>query len=578
MAYINEETINNIRKNIDIVDIISKYVPLEQKGKNYFGVCPFHDDHAPSMSVSKDKQIYKCFSCGASGNVFSFIENIENIEFPEAVAKLAEFAGIEVSGDFKKTPSVHEKEYEFMNLSLLFYQNNINSEHGLDAIEYLKKRGFNRDTINEFQIGLSLDDSNSLLSLLKARKMDIKLGESLGLISHDDKHYYDIFNKRIMFPIHDLKGQIIAYTGRIYKSESQNRYMNSRENSIFKKGNIIFNYHRARDYIRKTKELIIVEGNLDAIRLYSEGIKNVVALMGTALTKEQIDIIKKTHAKVILMLDNDEAGEHATVSIAETLFNEHIDLGIVRINDVKDPDEFLLKKGVSELEKQIKNNVNYLDFKMFYLKKKMNLNQTEELRKFIQNILTSLKNSDDEILIELTLNKISTDYNIDLDLVKKEYQNLKNVKEEKITKDEIIPTKSSKYDDLIKNILYYMMNDYKYIKGFKNKLGYIKTPIYRDISNDIIYYAEKNKDISVSDFLTYVKLENANVSEINEIISYCKYEEFSDDFFETCIENAKKVAISDEIKKLKIAMKQEINEERKLEILKKITELKKGSV
>lgn len=579
MAFISEQELNTIKANIDIVDLINKYVPLTQKGKNFFGVCPFHDDHSPSMSVSKDKQIYKCFSCGASGNVFTFLENYESISFQEAVIKAAEMSGVTLSGEFKKPVSKFTKEYEIMNLSLMYYTNLLNTSLGTEAIKYLENRGFNKEVIKEFDIGLSPDNANGLLDLINNKNLDINTAVNLGLIAKDEKHYYDLYTKRIMFPIHDPMGNLIGYTGRIYKSESQNRYMNSKESVLFKKGNILFNYHRAKDAAKRSHEIIIVEGNLDAIRLASVGIKNVIALMGTALTNNQIELIKKLKSKVILMLDNDDAGELATYNVGAMLFEENIELGIVRLSEVKDPDEYILKKGVDALINNIRNNISYVDFKMHYLKKNMNLNQTEDLRKYIHKILEGMKNTNDEILIELTLNKLSDEYHIDIELLKKELFELRKENNEppKEILTEVVRN-NSKYDNLIINILYYMMNDYKYVKSFKNKLGFIKTKVYRDISNDIIYYADKFKTINVSDFLTYVKLNDYNVSEVDNILKTCTYLEFDDNFFDNCINLVNKEAVNEEIKSLKIKMKNTLDENEKLEILKRITDLKRGSV
>ena len=578
MAFINDSELNDIKNSINIVEIINKYIPLTEKGKNYFGVCPFHDDHSPSMSVSKDKQIYKCFSCGASGNVFTFLQNYHNITFQEAVYMAADFAGIKLSGSFKKEPSHFSKEYELMNLSNMYFENLINSSIGVKAIEYLKERGFSKETIKEFKIGVAPDESNGFLNLLKSKQLDINMALKIGLINQGDNGYYDTFTKRIMIPINDEHGQVVGYSGRIYKTENQNRYMNSKENYIFKKGNILFNYDKALPYIKKNKEVIIVEGNLDAVRLYDAGIKNVIALMGTALTDYQINLLKKLKCKIILMLDNDEAGLLATYNNGKLLFDQNLSVGVVRLSDYKDPDLYLLHNGIDKLNNLINNNLNYIDFEMHYLKQNLNLNKTEELRDYVKKVMNSLINSNDQILIDITLNKLSEEYKIDKELLKNEFEALNKKEKVNVEPVQIIKSNKSKYDNLVINILYYMMNDYKYVKGFKNKLGYIKTKIYRDISNDIMSYADINKTINLSDFLTYINLNNYNVNEINEIINVCKYTDFDDTFFDNCINQINKEVINEEIKELKVKLKNELDENKKLEILEKITDLKRGSV
>lgn len=348
----NEQELENIRKSANIVDIISSYIPLTQKGKNYFGVCPFHEDHSPSMSVSEEKQIYKCFSCGASGNVFTFVSEYENVKFIDAVKIVAEKCGLTFKGRASnKTVKQNKTEYEIMDLSLKYYQNNLNTELGKEAKDYLNKRNLSSEAIKEFDIGLALDSTHPLYNLLTNKKYDIESLVNLGLVNRNGKYLNDVFTNRIIFPIHNLEGEPIGFTGRIYKPEDkeQAKYLNSRETSIFKKGQILFNYHRAKKEISRKKEVIIVEGNMDAIRMSSSGIKNCIALMGTSLTKEQVDIIKSLRAKIILMFDNDNAGEVATFTNGNILESSGLTPFVVRLSGEKDPDEYIIKNGVEAI-------------------------------------------------------------------------------------------------------------------------------------------------------------------------------------------------------------------------------------
>ena len=256
MFHIEESEINQIRENADIVEIISSYIPLTQKGKNYFGVCPFHNDHAPSMSVSKEKGIFKCFSCGATGNVFKFVADFENIGFVQAVKRVAEKIGMNLKSDIPiKTETKHQKECQIMELSTLFFQNNLLTSEGERAMRYLKSRGLNETIVKEFQIGLALD-KNSLYQLLHQKKYQDQLLFNLGLINQNGLNFYDVFKNRIMFPIHNINGEPVGFTGRIYLPTSPPpKYLNSKETIIFKKGNILFNYHRAKDAVRLEKKI-----------------------------------------------------------------------------------------------------------------------------------------------------------------------------------------------------------------------------------------------------------------------------------------------------------------------------------
>ena len=301
----DNDLINTIRKSVDIVDVISKYVPLVARGKNYFGVCPFHDDHSPSMSVSKDKQIYKCFSCGATGNVFNFIEDYENVSFKETLKILADIAGISINGIDVKSSNrdVNKSLYDIYEVSSKLYINNLNTNYGVSAKEYLHNRGITDDLIREFQIGLSLHDKDLLTRLLVKKGFSNNDMVMSGLIVKNDYGYSDIYSNRIMFPLYDVSGRIVGYSGRIYNKEDTSKYINTRETAIFKKGELLYNYHRAKESCRKKNTVIITEGFMDVIRCYSIGVTNVVAAMGTAFTREHVMLIRKLAHDVILCFD-----------------------------------------------------------------------------------------------------------------------------------------------------------------------------------------------------------------------------------------------------------------------------------
>ena len=505
MPMISESKINEIRESADIVDIIKNYIPLELKGKNYFGVCPFHQDHSPSMSVSKEKQMYKCFSCGAAGNVFTFVSNYENITFIEAVVKVAGILGISV-GDYTTTKpkEKYEREYNAMDLALKFYQNTLRTKDGGAAREYLLKRGLNEEMQKVFDIGLSTT-SDKLYPFLKQKGMDEKFILDLGLITQEEGSIKDTFKDRILFPIHDAKGHVVGFTGRVYKGDYKPKYLNSKENHIFKKGNILFNYHRARDAIRTKKEVVIVEGNMDAIRMYVSGIKNTIALMGLSLTKEQIDLIRNLHATVILMLDNDEAGRTATLTNGEALESAGITCKVVRLSGEKDPDEYILKNGVQQMITNIAHAKSYLEFKIKALKDNKDLTDATVLSSYIKNVLKSISDKD-AITKEVTINKLVEDYKLDKDLLNNELKKLttNNNVNVKVVARGSLKKKINKEEISARSIIYYMMNDYKYIKMYQTNLGYFKSANYRGMANEILYYMTKNKTMNFADFMSYV--------------------------------------------------------------------------
>ena len=310
--------INEIRSANDIVDVISSYIPLEKKGKNFFGVCPFHDDSNPSMSVSKDKQIYKCFSCGASGNVFNFVMDYEHVDFKEALSILAKKAGITLNNvNVKSKENKYDKYYKMYDISLKLYQNNLSSNLGTSAKEYLHKRGITDELIKTFKIGLATTSKDSLTKVLNSKDYTNREIELYGLGTGTN----DLYINRIMFPLFDISNNIVGFSGRIYNTSSSSKYINTKETPIFKKGELLYNYYNAKDSVRLLKKIVLVEGFMDVIRQHSINVTNAIALMGTSLTKEQINLLKRLSLNIILCLDGDSAGRKA-MSVNGALLEE----------------------------------------------------------------------------------------------------------------------------------------------------------------------------------------------------------------------------------------------------------------
>lgn len=570
MPKISQETIDEIRNKADIVDIIKEYIPLIQKGKNYFGVCPFHQDHSPSMSVSKERQLFKCFSCGAGGNVFKFVSDYENISYIEAVSKVGSKVGINLN--IEKTSKVNEKYkslYEIMDLTNLFFENNIQTDNGSEARNYLHQRGLNDNDIKEFNLGLSLNDNN-LAKFLEKKKMSLEQALSLGLVNQKNLEYTDVFKNRILFPIHDLEGHVVGFTGRIYKDNNGPKYLNSRETPLFRKGQILFNYHRAKKYIQLQKEVILVEGNMDAIRMYINDFKNTLALMGTSLTEEQVRILKNLRSKVILMLDNDEAGLTATYTVGEELIKSGIEVFVIRLSGKKDPDEYILSFGAEAMKENIERPLSFLEFKLNYLKQDRNLNDASELSLYIKEVLQILKD-EDEITTGIILNQISNEYHIPLETL----QNSIPKKEEIIIpKEPVKPKKKDgQYLTCIKNILYYMMSDEKYIQIYEDELGYFEETLYREIASEILGYYMTKKKMVFADFLSFIETSLLK-DEIYELISSIKDEELTENKLRDYIYGVKQKNLQNKIKSLKEEQKKTVDIYQKELIGKKIIENK----
>ena len=375
---ITNELINEIRNKVDIVEIVSNYVPLTNRGKNYFGVCPFHDDHSPSMSVSREKQIYTCFSCGATGNVFTFVSEYEHINFYEAVKLIGSKAGYSLV-----TRNIHTKKednsLEIYDIACKFYQNNLNTALGKNAQEYLENRKIDKETIKKFKIGLSMSKT-SLTDYLLNKQIKLKDLINLG-ISNDNG--IDLFINRIMFPLYDLEGNVVAFSGRLYNTKDQSKYINTKETNIFKKGNLLYNYHQAKDILKKSEKIIVMEGFMDVIRASTIGINNCVAIMGTAFTKQHANLLRKMTDNIILCFDGDSAGKEATTSAIEVLREIGISPKVISLEENLDPDEYILKYGKDAFKNKIDNPQSSIEFLMKLHKNNKNLNDINDISKYI---------------------------------------------------------------------------------------------------------------------------------------------------------------------------------------------------
>lgn len=577
MAYIKDEEINEIRNRADIVDIISDYLQVTPKGKNYVAVCPFHDDHSPSLVISRERQIFNCFTCRTGGNVFSFIMKYENLGFLEAIKVVADKIGYNLKLDNLSTTfeESNKEELEIMDMTSKYYLNNIMTGTAADARNYLNDRGIDEKIIKEFGIGLAKVENDAFYKFASSKKWNLDILDSIGLVNKSGINIYDTFTNRIMIPIHNMKGQVVGFTGRIFNGEENTaKYINTKETVIFKKSHILFNYHNARNYIREKKEAIVVEGNMDAIKLSASGIKNVVALMGVALSKEQIDALKRLNVPVILMLDNDNAGMEATVKNGELLIKAGVDVKVVRLSGAKDPDEYIRTKGIDALNDNIKNALKYIDFKLEYLKNNKNLNNMEDIISYVKDVMKSL-NDQDDLTKELVISKISKDYSVDIDILRKEVMSGPKVINKEIEIKEEPRLKVSKYHKASHKVLYYMLMDNKYITIYKNKLGYFKERMERVLASEIVYYVGEFGNIDIADFTTYIMDNEEIYMFLQTIIGENNNEVISDEEFNSCIEAIIKIFKNDEINDLKLKIKQEMDVNKKMELIAKLTEIKK---
>ena len=570
MAYIDEGTINAIRRKHPIKEIVERYVSLTKKGDDYWGLCPFHPDKNASMSVSTRLDMFQCFSCKKAGNIFKFISSIENISYKEAIDLLAKEDGYEIKDSHKENPFT--KDYEIFNLAIKYYQNNINSELGTNAIKYLNDRMIDIETIKKFEIGLSI--SKQPLTPFLLNKYDINDLIDLGLSTAEKK---DLFNDRIMIPIHDLSGNPIGFGGRIYQTKDGSKYMNTKATRIFDKGNILYNYHRAHKKLSKDESIIIMEGYFDVIRASTVGINNCVAPMGTSLTKNHINILKKITNNIILCFDGDDAGKNATIHAIPLLESSGMNVKIVRLEE-KDPDEFIIKHGKDAFIEKINNPLNVIDFKINYLSEEKNLNDTKETSTYLDEVIKELTKEKDDILIELTLKKLASKFNMEFITLKERYNKYKNNAIIKKEDDNVIVKKTPKFPNMYgqatDNLLYYMIVSGDAINRAEANVIMIMDEKKRRLFNEIIYYHHKYGCLILADFITYLTTKTDVVDTFYEIYSINLKKEYIAEEIDDYIKCINKYYKENIINKLKLDLKKETDPMKQANILNEIMKIR----
>lgn len=435
MARYSDEVINDVRQSNDIVDVISQYVHLKRSGRNFFGLCPFHNEKSPSFSVSPDKQIFHCFGCGVGGNVFSFITQIEGINFVEAVQMLAERANIQLptlqdNGDSQRE-ELKAKVYKVNEFTAEFYHQNLYKPQAKIAQEYVKKRQLSNETLKSFKIGFSGKFDELYQELKKQGFGEREILES-GLVNKNERgQYIDRYRNRLMFPICDARGKVIAFGGRVL-DDSKPKYINSPENVVYSKGRNLFGLNVAKK--GDLKRILIVEGYMDVISLHQRGITNVVAPLGTALTEQQGWLLRKNSEQIILSFDSDEAGLKAKLRALDILQNMGCDLRILQMEGAKDPDEYIIKYGNARFNNLVDKALSIIEFKVKILKKDLNLENTNDKIKFLNEIAKLISNVNNTIEREVYIEKIAKEYDISKEAIYAEVNKLtyKNVKNEKV--------------------------------------------------------------------------------------------------------------------------------------------------
>lgn len=412
MALISNEKIDLIKSKVNIVTVMSEYLSLEKRGRNYWAVCPFHQDSHPSMSISPEKQIYRCFACSAGGNVFTFLQEYENISFIEALKKVAVMVNISLDEltTYQEKPKYDKSEqliFEINALASAYFSNNLETKKAYDAKEYLTKRNINNTEIELFQIGYAESGFDHLYHFLIKKGYSINDIQQAGLITIKNGKVYDYFNNRLIFPIKNEDSYIIGFSGRVIGVTNQvAKYLNTPETKVFKKEQLMYNIHRAKPFIRQQNNLILLEGYMDVISLEKLNLKNTVALMGTNLSEYHLKEIKRLTNECLIFLDGDKAGINASLKATIKLLSHNLKVKIVLNETQQDPDE-LVNSGQGELIHAMLANAQHpINFALDYFQNKFNLQAANELEEFINIVAPLIRASPNQLEQELAVNNL----------------------------------------------------------------------------------------------------------------------------------------------------------------------------
>ena len=548
----SDEILDEVKQSNDIVEIISQYVHLKRSGRNYFGICPFHNEKSPSMSVSPDKQIFHCFGCGVGGNVITFISKIEGIGFKESIEMLAEKANIVLptitNNIDAKREELKAKVYKVNTFTADFYHKRLYTPEAKMGQEYIKKRMLNNETLESFKIGFSGRFDELYKALKKEGFNDEEILES-GLVNKNEKGMYiDRYRNRLMIPILDERNRVIAFGGRVL-DDSKPKYINSPENIVYSKGRNLFGLNVAKK--GDTKKLLIVEGYMDAISLHQRGITNVVASLGTALTPNQGWLLRKNAEQVILGFDSDGAGQNAVLRAMEVMQNMGCDMRVLQMTGAKDPDEYVIKYGSARFQKLLEDSISLIEFKIKILQKDLNLENASDKIKFLNEIAKLISKIDNTMEREIYIEKISKGYNISKEAIYAEVNKLQysNQKAQKVLEKEKtvisrtvkkekneISDELKKRENTILSILINNVETYKLIKenikveDFKDEINKrILKEIYDELEKEnpnINMVLDHIEDDEFQNHLTAIMAEDYGITDnkkaIEEILS--KYE------------------------------------------------------
>ena len=537
MARISPEVIDRVREAANIVDVISQYLDLRKRGQNFVGICPFHNDTHPSLYVSPSKEIYKCFACGAGGNVFTFLTEYDKISFVDAVKQLGDKYGIEVKlSGVSEDQDYYTKLYDLHEYATKIFQKRLFSDDGKSVIKYLTERGLTTDTIKKFKIGLTSTGWEDLFNKVKALKYSDDVIEKSGLFTKSSKGIFDRFRNRIMFPIFNQSGKVIAFGGRTLDKDEPAKYLNSPETPLYHKSDVLYGLHLSRQAIREKGSVVLVEGYMDFIQLFQGGIENVVAASGTALAERHVQQIKKFTNRVYLTYDGDQAGTDAAIRAGYLLYQGSVEPLVVQVPKGMDPDDWILESGAEAIRKAGESAMSLIDFQIS--SKNVESLSSAERSQFVNNILFAIASISDSIIRNSILKNISQRLQIEenelLQRLKREQSRQRSSRQSDtvdeqpvefsslLQKAQLILVKLLASDDpQVRQIVRDRINIDLFSEPILKKLAGILLPLYEDIKySAIIDQFEQKQE---RELVTNILMEERPQEDPEQEISDCMF-------------------------------------------------------
>lgn len=578
---IPETIINEIQAKTDIVEVISSRIPLKKAGRNYKGNCPFHHEKTPSFIVSPDKQIYHCFGCGAGGNVFSFLMKYEKVEFPEAIEMLAEKLGVKLPRDSRQSAemaSLASQLYKINEIASQFFQ--VSLTGNARAREYLSSRGVGEEAIKNLKIGYAPDGWELLLNFFKKKGVDAKLLEKAGLaIANDRGGHYDRFRNRIVFPIIDLKGKVLGFGARVLDA-SLPKYMNSPETPIYSKGKNLYGLNYTKEEIRKEGHALIVEGYLDFIVPYQAGIKNLIATLGTALTLDQVKMLKRFANTAVIVYDPDAAGEAASIRGLDLFITEDVNVYIAELPGGLDPDSYIRKYGAEEFRALIKSSKNLFDYKFDKLASRVDSSSMYGKMKIAGEMLATLAKINNAILKSSLVKKLSEKLGVDEEALRVELKKVKaDFTPRQYPKARENAPGGSNFVGAEKMMLALLFDkDGGYITRAKEQLRLeeFKSSSVRDIVEAIFNIHKSGEEVSAARLISMLGSEGEYAMLISEAADIPETKEMTADdkekAFLDCVMRIKKDNMKDQLVRMQDAIKMAYSAKEEAEVKRLMTE------